>query len=569
MTLLPRLALGLVLALLVIFGLFRIDPVDVPGHLRTGQLIWEQGAPLTTNQFSWTFPDYPVAQQYPLYQLVLYGLQQTLGWWSLSVFCCASWVAAGLAWMRWAGGLPMAQRTVMLWLFAVLGVQRHLVARPEVFTLLGLALLLLAFDAWRQRPSLGPLAAIVATLWAMANLHQMYVVGLVLVAGFAVHVVLTRALADRGWLDATDRALPLGPLLATLGAGLLAVTLSPLGFGAWTAPWALVTTVGSLGTTGRVAAESAELEPIWTDPIGAFVTVALLAVVAVQAWRTRGRWQVIELGVLAMGVGMVAVALRGVPFFALAAASVATRWERRAPVPLVPAGSVVPTVASAVAFVAAGALGLAMLAPTPHVYLQRQHGLGRSIGEWGDSLAAFLREHPPPGEMLNIGWGAANYLTYGVYPVRRVFVDGRWEAYPKPFLTDCMRMQREPEVLDRMIAEWAPGFVVAELRDPNQQDQLARLVQAGWSLVHVDSIAAVAVRPSEQAEVVRYVAAHQPTALDVGDWLPDHPVLHAQQQIRVAGLLRRLGELERAEALRTAAAEVDHPSVAADLERFR
>jgi len=567
-----RVALAMVLLLLVVFGLFRIAPIDVPQHLVLGRLMWEQGAPITTNALSWTFPDHPNQQQYPLYQLALYGLQTQLGWWSLSVFCGASWTAAALAWLRWGGGVVAAQGFVFLWFVAVVGVQRHLVARPEVFTLLGLALLLVAFEVWRTRRGPLPLVAMVVTLWGMVNTHQMYIVGVVLLFGFIVHVAASRALAGRGWVDEADAGLPLGPLVATLGAAWCAVAISPLGVHAWTAPWALVTTIQSLGASSASVAESAELQPIWTDLPGFAATLVLCLVVAVQGWRSRGRWQVIELGVLAMGFGMVAIALRGVPFFALAAAAVATRWGQRARAPWLPADSVVPGAANLATALLAGVLALTMVLPRPHVYLARQQGLGRSVGEWGEAVTGFLRESPPPGEMLNIGWVAANYLTYGVYPTRRVFVDGRWETYPKDFLNDSMLMQREPAVLDRMIATWDPGFVVAEMRLPQQQDQLARLVSKGWRVVYVDSIAAVAVVPSIAPEVTAYLGEHgaDPLGGPVPDWLPAHPILHAQQQARVAGLYRRLGARAQADALReAAAAHADHPSVASDLARFR
>jgi len=563
-------ALVIVAALLVVFGTFRIGPLDNAQHLAMGQWIWEHGQPMTTNTLSWTHPDHPNAQQYPLYQVVVYLLQSGLGFWSLSVFCAVSWFVAVLTWGLWAGGVSRLAKTVPLWFVAVIGVQRHLVSRPEALTLLGLAVLLVLFERWRADPrSRAPLAGMVVTLWLMLLCHQLYVVGVVLLAGFVVHVAATRRLAGRGLVDETDAALPLPPLLLTLAGGLFVMGLGPLGPRGWLAPWALVTTMTSLGSSGDTGARSAELEPIWTDPLGGPVTVVLLVAVGVAGWRARGRWSVLELGVLVMGLGMVGLALRGIPFFALAAASVITRWDDRAPGPLFPPGSPVPGAGALATLLVAAMILIGQLTPREYVYMRRQQGLGRSVGEWGDAFTTFLREHPPPGEMLNIGWAGANQLVWGVYPVRRVFVDGRWESYPKPFLTQTIAAEEDQAELDRLIEAWQPGFVVGEMRDIDQQNRVATLIGRGWTLVFVDSIAVVVVPPGEATAAYRAEFGTTCAEADLPDWRPEHPILHAEQQIRFAGFLERCGEPVRAVELFAKAAEhLDHPAVRRGLRAY-
>lgn len=563
---LPDLALVLVVLVLVSFGVFRMGPSDIPEHLMMGRLIWETGTPVTTNLLSWTYPDHPNDQQYPLYQIGIYLMMSRLGWWSLSVFCCLTWTVAGLAWMRWAGTFRQCGALSMVWLFAVIGIQRHLVARPEVFTFGGMALLLLAFEAWRRHQGRGPLIAMVATQWLMVNTHQLFLLGWVLLLGFVAHLGLTRLLAGRGWLDDADAQLPIAPMAITAALGIGVGVLSPNGLGVFRTPLSLLTTMTELGATASGGFQSAELAPIWTDPIGAVATVFLTLAVALTAWRARGRWRLYELGVLLVCAAMVAAALRGVPFYAAGAAAVTTRWARRAPA-LLPAGSIVAAAQALVVVLLAGTLLLQNLRPRPHAYLVRQYGVGKSIGEWGEHTTAFLRTDPPPGEMLNIGWVAANYLNFDVYPVRRVFVDGRWEAYPKPFLTRTMAMMEDGGVLQSLIDEWEPGFVLAEMRMPSQQQRLAELVRSGdWRLVYVDSITAIVVADTPQHAAYLQQHGIEPDQIQPPDWLPEHPVLHAQQQIRVARLLRHLGQEQAAEALLTQARALAYdPFVAADL----
>ncbi len=92
---------------------------------------------------------------------------------------------------------------------------------------LGLALLLIAWERWRARPDWRPLAAMVVVQWLMVNTHQLFVVGMVLQLGFVAHLLVTRAVAGRGWVDDTDAALPLGPPVVALGARPMTTSSDP------------------------------------------------------------------------------------------------------------------------------------------------------------------------------------------------------------------------------------------------------------------------------------------------------------------------------------------------------
>lgn len=565
------LALALVVGVVISFGLFRVGISDIPEHLMVGRWIWTHGAPMTTNEVSWTFPDAANPQQYPMYQVLTYLLVDNVGWWTVSVVCCVLWTAAFLAWMAAAGPWRALAPHSWLWLIAALGVQRHLVARPEVVTVLGMGLLLVCWERWRAQRGRGPLLAMVLIQWVMVNNHQMWVLGLALQVGFALHLLVTRLLAGRGWVDDTDASLPIAPVLATALASTAICALSPQGVRVYLAPLALLGTMEQLGASSELGFQSAELAPIWTDPIGWPVTLALVAAAAVAAWRVRGRWHLYELGVLAIGAVLVFAALRGIPFFAVAAALVLTRWAIRS-APLFPETSPVYVAARASVIAIATMLITMNIVPHEPVYLQRQHGLGRSVGEWGEEATSFLRRAPPPGEMMNIGWVAANYLNYDLYPVKRVFVDGRWEAYPREFIDRTLRMTRDPELLQEVIEEWQPGFVLAEMRKIDQQERVAELVAGGdWKLVYVDSIVVVVALQDDTAPSRAYLQRHglDPAQIEPGDWLPQHPILYAQQQIRVARLLAMLGERQRADALvEQARAQEEHPAVLADLATY-
>ncbi|MEQ1506698.1 MAG: hypothetical protein ABMB14_31010, partial [Myxococcota bacterium] len=180
---------------------------------------------------------------------------------------------------------------------------------------------------------------------------------------------------------------------------------------------------------------------------------------------------------------------------------------------------------------------------------------------------AMLRADPPPGEVLNLGWVAGNPLIHGLYPVRRVFVDPRWEAYPRPFLLAAIAAVHDPALFAAELDQWRPGFVVVELRERDAVQRAGELVAAGWAVVHVDTDLAVLV-PTTDATAA-YRARHPPLgSIGLGpvDGWSTAPVVRAQQQARFARLRAALGDPAGAAALvAEARATSDDPAVAAEL----
>ena len=67
-----RLAFLFLLIIIVLLSLSRIAPTDTAWHLTTARQFYENGTWLTTNTFSYTHTDYPLYQQYTLYQSLIY-----------------------------------------------------------------------------------------------------------------------------------------------------------------------------------------------------------------------------------------------------------------------------------------------------------------------------------------------------------------------------------------------------------------------------------------------------------------------------------------------------------------
>jgi hypothetical protein len=561
------------LMLVAVYGAQKIPPIDVPWHLATGRRIVEEGIVPVTNTFSWTFPDHPLPQQYPLYQAFAWLLLDRFGWPALSLANQVLWLAATLVWLRWAGTFRALAMQPLLVLLVCLGVQRHLLVRPEVVTLFGLGVILLLFDRYRAGsraapygPAGGPagfrprfaLGGVVAVQWVMAQCHQLWVLGIAVQVLFLAHLVASRSTRP-SWIrfEMEDRDVPIGPAVAALVGSIAVLAISPLGIGVYAAPLAPLLTLWTQGAGADGGAQAEELALVWSDPLATFVVLAGGAVAFATLVRSRGRWSVLELGVLAIGAALVVVAVRGIPFYAVAVGGLVSRTRERTG-PWMPPHAAIHPVAGAATIVLALASIVPGITAEPR-YTSTQLGYGRSVGDWGDGLIASL-EHARPGEILNLGWVAGNPLVFGRLPV---FVDPRFEAYPKPFLARAIAAARDPATLRALVAEYDPDTIVAEMRLPEVQDRVAELVREGWTLTHVDALFVV-LRPADAKR-----QPMDPATVSPGTDSPEGSVLRAQEHLRLARLLLLLDRPDAALShVAAARTRSDDAAVAWDLAQL-
>ncbi len=552
-------ATALVVAAMAVFSTYRLVPVDVPWHLATGRWILEHGF-MTTNTFSWTHPDHPLYQQYPLFQVPLALIVDGLGWEAGSLFFGALWTGALVVWMRWGAPLREASGWPLLWLGAAVGLQRHCVQRPEALTILLFGLLLLALDRWRTHGDRRGLVAAVGVQWMMANSHQLFPLGLVVQFGVFAQLLAARTeLGRRVGLDPTDADRPVAPMGYTLLASVAVLMLSPLGPTIYAVPLQTISTVLEHGQGSGGGSLPLELGPVWGDPIAAFVTVTVGGWFLLTTARSRGQWRLDEVGTGLIGLLMTLAALRGISFLGVCCAAASVRMARRLP-PLLPEVSVVHA-ATSLSAIAVGGLLAAVTLTAPPALFSLQSGLGKAHGGWGEDLCTFLTTDPPPGEPINLGWAAGNPLIGCVFPTKRVFVDPRFEAYPRDFLWEGTQASEDPALLQRLLKEWSPSFAVVELRLVSAQTRLGELVDQGWGLVHVDAEYAVLTPPGP------YLQSHPVTEWAFAAPVDDFPVLRGQQLVHHAALVQRLGVADPTPSLAEARA-VDHPAVTQALREF-
>src|SRR4051812_1066219 len=83
----------LILVAAAALSLLRVMAVNLPWHLATARLAQATGHWPAVNTFSYTFPDYPAYQQYPVFQAVMWAIFRGAGWAGLSVATSVGWIA--------------------------------------------------------------------------------------------------------------------------------------------------------------------------------------------------------------------------------------------------------------------------------------------------------------------------------------------------------------------------------------------------------------------------------------------------------------------------------------------
>jgi hypothetical protein len=504
--------------------LLRIQPFDVPWHLATARLAETLGHWPTENTFSFTFPHHPIYQQYPVFQRLLYAIFRLGSWEALSVFIAVGYTAILVLFLRWGGGLRRAALFHLPWMLVVVSFHTRAAARPDILSLLFLATLLLLIDAYRGGRRLAMLA-VPALHWLWVNGHQLFPFSFVVQGLFLAHLVLVRL--PLPFLDRADRALPLWPPLAALAASAGLTLLGPLG------PRVVEVLAHTAGSLASHRGDVEELARLWTEPVWLALALLMAAAVLVALVRGRRALNAFEVGVWLFGCALAVSAVRGLVYYMLISAAVLQRTLLRQP-PAPPAVS--PFLRRTFRALAAAATFVLLLTVAKNRLLARSYGqtviqlgVGRTVGNWPDAAIARLRADPPPGPMMNLPWSLANALIW-YWPERKVFVDPRFESYPRDFLVDALRSVHDDAVLDRVLGEHGIQWILGEHCGSPAAGRLAPLLASGeWQPVYADSLVVALVRRSAATEGYRAAHAFAPSP-DPPDLASGPPALRARQR---------------------------------------
>jgi hypothetical protein len=365
-------------------------------HLRSGRLMWETGSFLLTEPFSHTAYGAELHNHWWLTQLVFYGVHSLGGPFLLTIFAGACALAAVAGSWRLVRGTWDVRVVLLAWL--AIATAPSWAIRPQVISLalLVLVLHLIALNRLHWLP-------LVCVIWA--NAHGLVIFG----------VAMTGAVLLEALLWSRDEIKRVALVFAACVA---APMVSPLGLNYWPQVLATVSLARELQIQEYQMALRLNDLPFWAG-LSSLVVFGILQRRRLASLERCDR--ILMLG--AMGLAVPAVsAVRNVAFFAVVAAPALSRLSPWQPVPAPrrqirrPLGAV------------GWALCLVVAAGSALMVLDRWRDPGARLG-WkpvSDNAILAISECPDPlfNEMRDGGyliWTLAN---------RRVFIDGRMEAYP-------------------------------------------------------------------------------------------------------------------------------------------
>lgn len=416
-------------------------------HLATGRLILDSGTVPTADPYSFTAPGEPWVVQSWLASLLYGGLERWWGFDGIRILTAA--LSAAVAVIIWS--LTRRADSVLVrlgvTLVALLAAAAPFAERPLMFGYVGFGLCLLVVHRGLDPRWLLPMG------WIWVNTHGSFPLGLVVLA--------TVVVGQR--LDGQRRPEAL-PALGWLSLGLLAGAVNPLG------PRLLVFPFQLLGRSSFLSERVAE----WQSPSfgtwdeRAFLGLVLLALLV--APRARRFALLVPAAVL---VGAALVSQRNIPLATMTL------------MPLIAAG--VPSLGSirteqrravhGPALVAVAAIGVVSL-------------LVAVRGPDVDLEAYPVEEITALDDRGLVGVGArlvthdfvGNYLTARFGDDAQVFLDDRFDMYPRAVLDDYVAL-RELDDPERVLERWEAGAVVWRADEP-LAEWLAQV--DGWTAVSVD-----------------------------------------------------------------------------------
>ncbi len=497
-----------------VLGLHQLGDDDFLWHLKTGQLILQQGVPkVDPYSFRTSGKEWIDAQW--LFQVFIYSGYRVAGFRGLSV------VLAGMTALLWlllfalvrdeqARGLSFLLAMVALWT-----ISPRLNLRPEMFTYLLTVVFLIILEQDRKRRSkfIFLLPALQA-LWA--NLEGLWPVGLVIIAAYFAEEIFFASFAKSGRFS--DPASPARPqrLLLVLIVCALASVLTPYHFRGFFFPITLLRQIA--GGSDFARQDIGEFYPLFSRTIQVpFIALPFLVLAIVSGLSfvlNRGRVRPSQWLLWPLFLYLSVSARRNIPFFCIYSLLVfATNfgeWLR----------SISRLLDSARAkfmlqiFPVAAGLGLSLFLVIANIG-GKFNAWNKSFHQFGTGLQTTWYPVEASDFLKRIGWkgkifnqmGTGGYLVWEGYPDWKIYADGRLELYGVDGIETSRFALSDYMIFSTEDLRWQFDAVLLDTRDKPVRRLIDRLLlNPAWAPVYHDRYFMVFLKdtPAQHSLVEKY-----------------------------------------------------------------
>jgi hypothetical protein len=453
---LQYLAIASFFLIVIALCLFNIEALDFGWHLKAGEHIWATKSIPTHDIFTYIADGNRWVDSHWLFQLALHGAHSAAGIPGVVLLRVGVVVAAFALLISTAYRREYLPVSILVCLLALFVSHQRFLIRPEVVSLLFLAVFFRFIERFPEHPRRS-LAVILICQVIWANMHGLHVLGAVVLGSYLAGEAL-QVLAHRSWPRIPDA--PTGPReLRQKGVlfvlVLLALLVNANGVDGILYPYKIWSElrgeVSYFPNLKELRSPFSVTKPI-LHPV---VFYKALLVVSLLAFA--GQWRRLRLAHLLpylVFLYLSTLALRNMALFAVVATPITIHnlhsildslRERR-----VGRFSTERRVAVATAL-STLALAAGVWAATTSNQLWAPFRWGRSFGigvsgYFPAELVGYLRTID--GNLFNSP-DLGGYLTWQMYPDKKVAMDGRWEIYGAD-LTEVLRAYRSPTAFARL-----------------------------------------------------------------------------------------------------------------------
>ncbi len=445
-------------------GLAKLTDNSFFWHLRTGEYILDHGIP-HHDVFSYTAPGTKWVAQSWLAEVTYALLYRSIGGFGIRLF--VGLVGAGIGILTYRLALRLVRDRLVacgLTAAALAGIYTVWSERPLLVGVLFLVVLLWVVEVPESIVGRHPLVVIPVLMWLWANMHGTYELGF---AYLALHLLGRWLDGAPPWLGRERR------LLTGAAIAFALVFVNPYGIELVTFPIDLLSRGDILSHI--VEWQSPDFRQAWGVALALWIVVYLVAL-------ARGRRRVTRRD-LVVTVPMLLLALwatRNVAIAPLIGLPVVARaFARDAQKPSELRGTLV---AAAVTVLAMVALVMGYQASTEKTF---------DFATYPVASMKYVQQHDLLGRHLLTTDAAAGYVILEHYPEQKVFIDDRYDMYPRSVIFDYFTLTAgRPgwhKVLDRYhvdVIVWGKNSSLAALLDQSSE----------WQQVHRDATDAVWVR---------------------------------------------------------------------------